>query len=179
MGSRPVRRSAAAAGRELSDLRAIPWVFAWSQTRANIPGWFGLGSALAAVEDKQVLRDAYDQWPLFAALIDIAEMSLAKSNHHLAARFLALGGRPDITDRILTEMELTIDQVLAVLGQDHLLEHKLVLGSAIALRAPYVDALSELQLRALTEMHANGDGHWRHLLLLTVNGLAAGLQNTG
>lgn len=179
MGSRPVRRSAATSGRELSDLRAIPWVFAWSQTRANIPGWYGLGTALAAIDDIDLLRDAYARWPLFASLIDIAEMSLAKSHHDLAAQFLALGGRPDITQRILTEMDLTVAKVLEVLGQNHLLEHKRVLGSAIALRAPYVDALSHLQLRALTAMRAGGDEDWRRLLLLTVNGLAAGLQNTG
>ena len=179
MGSRPVRRSAATSGRELSDLRAIPWVFAWSQTRANIPGWYGLGTGLAEVADLDLLRQAYAQWPVFASLIDIAEMSLAKSHRGLAARFLALGGRPDITDRILAEMDLTMTQVLAVLDQDHLLQHKQVLGSAIALRAPYVDALSQLQLRALTQMRAGGDEDWRRLLLLTVNGLAAGLQNTG
>jgi len=179
MGSRPVRRSAATAGRELSDLRAIPWVFAWSQTRANIPGWYGLGTALAEVADVDLLRQAYAGWPLFASLIDIAEMSLAKSHRDLAAHFLALGGRPDIADRILGEMDLTISQVLTVLDQDELLEHKQVLGSAIALRAPYVDALSQLQLRALTQMRAGDQEDWRRLLLLTVNGLAAGLQNTG
>lgn len=179
MGSRPARRSAATSGRELSDLRAIPWVFAWSQTRANIPGWYGLGTGLAQVADLDLLRQAYAEWPVFASLIDIAEMSLAKSHRGLAARFLALGGRPDIADRILHEMDLTVAQVLAVLDQDHLLQHKRVLGSAIALRAPYVDALSQLQLRALTQMRTGGDEDWRRLLLLTVNGLAAGLQNTG
>jgi phosphoenolpyruvate carboxylase len=179
MGSRPVRRSAATSGRELSDLRAIPWVFAWSQTRANIPGWYGLGTGLAAVDDLDLLRQAYDQWPLFASLIDIAEMSLAKSNGDLAGRFLALGRRPDITERILAELELTQSWVLQVLQQDRLLAHKQVLGSAIALRAPYVDALSELQLAALTHVRAGGGDQWRRLLLLTVNGLAAGLQNTG
>ena len=178
MGSRPVRRSAATSGRELSDLRAIPWVFAWAQTRANIPGWYGLGTALADVGDLDLLRRAYEQWPLFASLIDIAEMSLAKSHHDLAGQFLALGGRPDITDAVLTEMDLTKAMVLQILDQEHLLEKKRVLGSAIALRAPYVDALSELQLRALTAMRG-GDEDWRRLLLLTVNGLAAGLQNTG
>jgi phosphoenolpyruvate carboxylase len=157
MGSRPVRRSAAASGRELSDLRAIPWVFAWSQTRANIPGWYGLGTGLAGVDDLDLLREAYDQWPLFASLIDIAEMSLAKSNADLAGRFLALGDRPDITERILDELALTVSWVLQVLQQDRLLERKQVLGSAIALRSPYVDALSELQLAALTKVRA-GDG---------------------
>jgi phosphoenolpyruvate carboxylase len=179
MGSRPVRRSAATSGRELSDLRAIPWVFAWSQTRANIPGWYGLGTGLSAVNDLDLLRLAYAQWPLFTSLIDIAEMSLAKSHRDLAARFLALGGRTDITDRILAEMDLTVSLVLQVLEQDRLLERKVVLGSAIAMRAPYVDALSELQLAALTHVRAGGGDEWRRLLLLTVNGLAAGLQNTG
>jgi len=179
MGSRPARRSAATSGRELSDLRAIPWVFAWSQTRANIPGWYGLGTGLAAVDDVDVLRQAYAQWPLFASLIDIAEMSLAKSHRDLAARFLALGGRPDIAERILGEMDLTVALVLEVLDQERLLQRKEVLGSAIAMRAPYVDALSELQLAALTHVRSGGGDQWRRLLLLTVNGLAAGLQNTG
>ena len=179
MGSRPARRSAATSGRELSDLRAIPWVFAWSQTRANVPGWYGLGTGLAAVGDVDLLRRAYAQWPLFASLIDIAEMSLAKSHRDLARRFLALGGRPDITELIVSQMDLTVDLVLQVLDQERLLEHKQVLGSAIALRSPYVDALSTLQLAALTQVRAGDEDVWRRLLLLTVNGLAAGLQNTG
>jgi phosphoenolpyruvate carboxylase len=180
LGSRPVRRSGASSGRSLSDLRAIPWVFAWSQTRANIPGWFGLGSALAAIEDTDMLSEAYRTWPLFTALIDIAEMSLAKSNRSLAEGFLDLAGRPDITEAVLTELDLSVEQVLRVLHQGHLLQHKKVLGSAIALRGPYVDALSQLQLRALREVRAaSGTGDWHRLLLLTVNGAAAGLQNTG
>jgi len=188
LGSRPVRRSGASSGRDLADLRAIPWVFAWAQSRANIPGWFGLGSGLSAVGDADLLRAAYQQWPLFAALIDVAEMSLAKTNRDLAHSFLRLGGRPDITDRILAELDLTQQAVLGVLDQSTLLQHKNVLRSAVELRAPYVDALSRLQLRALTELHTPQDTgtpapgvseRWRRLLLLTVNGAAAGLQNTG
>jgi phosphoenolpyruvate carboxylase len=189
LGSRPVRRSGAASGRDLADLRAIPWVFAWAQTRANIPGWYGLGSGLMAVGDDELLRNAYRDWPLFAALIDVAEMSLAKTHRALAAGFLSLGGRPDITERILAELDLTLEKVLAVLDQSEPLEHKGVLRSAVAMRAPYVDALSRLQLRALTALHADGahgvaePDHDREslnrLLLLAVNGAAAGLQNTG
>jgi phosphoenolpyruvate carboxylase len=188
LGSRPVRRSGASSGRDLADLRAIPWVFAWAQSRANIPGWFGLGSGLSAVGDADLLRAAYQQWPLFAALIDVAEMSLAKTNRDLAHSFLRLGGRPDITDRILAELDLTQQAVLGVLDQSTLLQHKNVLRSAVELRAPYVDALSRLQLRALTELHTPQETatpapgvseQWRRLLLLTVNGAAAGLQNTG
>lgn len=188
MGSRPVRRSGASSGRDLADLRAIPWVFAWAQSRANIPGWYGLGSGLTAVGDADLLRAAYQQWPLFAALIDVAEMSLAKTNRDLASSFLRLGGRPDITERILAELDLTQRAVLGVLDQSSLLQHKKVLRSAVELRAPYVDALSRLQLRALTELRSTRGTtdptpgaveQWRRLLLLTVNGAAAGLQNTG
>ena len=187
LGSRPVRRSGASGGRDLADLRAIPWVFAWAQARANIPGWFGLGSGLAAVADHDELRAAYKEWPLFAALIDVAEMSLAKTNRDLAQGFLSLAGRPDITERILAELDLTMQAVLGVLDQSTLLQRKQVLRSAVEMRAPYVDALSRLQLRALTELHTSrthpappgGAEPWRRLLLLTVNGAAAGLQNTG
>ncbi len=188
MGSRPVRRSGASSGRDLADLRAIPWVFAWAQSRANIPGWYGLGSGLAAVGDADLLRAAYQQWPLFAALIDVAEMSLAKTHRDLATSFLQLSGRPDITERILAELDLTQRAVLDVLDQSTLLQRKNVLRSAVELRAPYVDALSRLQLRALTELRTARDttnpspgaiDQWHRLLLLTVNGAAAGLQNTG
>ena len=75
--TRPARRSAA---RGLDDLRAIPWVFAWTQTRVNLPGWYGLGSGLAAVDDLEALHTAYKEWPLFASLLDNAEMSLAKTD---------------------------------------------------------------------------------------------------
>jgi phosphoenolpyruvate carboxylase len=164
-------------------------VFAWAQTRANIPGWFGLGTGLASVGDEELLRTAYREWPLFAALIDVAEMSLAKTHRALAAGFLSLGGRPDVTERILAELDLTLAQVLNVLQQRELLEHKRALAASVSVRAPYVDALSRLQPRALTELHGgpsaagaeNSDAReeWGRLLLLSVNGSAAGLQNTG
>ena len=186
LGSRPARRSGATEGRDLSDFRAIPWVFAWAQIRANVPGWYGLGSGLDAVGDIDRLRAAYREWPLFASLIDIAEMSLAKANRQLAESFLTLGGRPDITAAVLTEFDLTRRTVLATLGQDELLQHKPQLRTRIALRAPDIDALSHLQLRALRLLRDKGaetDTHtkeqWGRVLLLTVNGAAAGLQNTG
>ncbi|MFN8075624.1 MAG: phosphoenolpyruvate carboxylase [Kineosporiaceae bacterium] len=187
LGSRPARRSGATSGRDLSDFRAIPWVFAWSQTRANVPGWFGLGSGLAAVGDIHQLRAAYREWPIFGTLIDVAEMSLAKTNRHLAELFLSLGQRDDITQMLLAEYDLTYRQVLEVLEQDHMLERKPQLRTAVALRAPFVDALSHLQLRALRVLRGtNGSApdattreDWGRVLLLTVNGAAAGLQNTG
>ena len=183
MGSRPVRRSGAQSGRDLADLRAIPWVFAWAQTRANVPGWFGLGSALASVGDLRLLRTAAREWPLFSALLDVAEMSLAKSDRGLAEQFLSLGGSPEITERVLHEMDLTRTWLLDVLEQDELLVREPALRGAVAMRSRYVDALSVLQLRALREMRAAGDEErqaaWRRVLLMAVNGVAAGLRNTG
>ncbi|WP_110181238.1 phosphoenolpyruvate carboxylase [Nocardioides solisilvae] len=183
MGSRPVRRSGADVGRDLADLRAIPWVFAWSQTRANVPGWFGLGSALAAVGDVALLREAAREWPLLGALLEVAEMSLAKSDRRLAERFLALGGSEEVTRRVLDEMDLTRRWLLDVLDQDELLAREPGLARAVAMRTGYVDALSVVQLRALRELRAATDeasqAAWRRVLLVAVNGVAAGLQNTG
>jgi phosphoenolpyruvate carboxylase len=183
LGSRPARRPGAGP-RTLADLRAIPWVFAWSQTRCNLTGWYGLGSGLGAVGDVDALRAAYRDWPLFTAFIDNAEMSLAKTDRGVAEGYLALGGRPELVERILAELDLSSGLVLEVLQQDRLLQRRRVLGAAVDLRNPYVDALSHLQLRALTGLRAGvsdaqDEQRLRHLLLLTVNGVAAGLQNTG
>ena len=175
IGSRPAKRGLLAeADMDLADLRAIPWVFAWSQTRLNLPGWYGLGSGLAAVGDIDRLRDMYRSWPLFGSLMDNAEMSLAKTDRSIASRYLALGGRDDLTMRL----------VLEVTGHDRLLADRLVLSRAVTLRDPYVDALSYLQLRALAALRSAGSDPADHdqlerLLLLSVNGVAAGLQNTG
>jgi phosphoenolpyruvate carboxylase len=200
IGSRPSRRGHGGGPIGLEDLRAIPWVFAWAQTRLNLPGWYGLGSGLAAAawtgipagdsdgaippEGLAGLRRAYREWPLLATLLDNAEMSMAKTDREIAARYLALGGRPDLTERVLAEYDLTRRLVLAVTGHDRLVAGRPVLSRAIVLRDPYVDALSYLQLRALSALRAeDGDATYRaaleRLLLLTVSGIAAGLQNTG
>ena len=212
IGSRPAKRGlaparpGAVATMDLTDLRAIPWVFAWSQTRLNLPGWYGLGSGLAAIagdgagagsgsdgagavggaEGVEVLRRAYREWPLFGVLLDNAAMSLAKTDRLIGARYLALGGRDDLTERVLAEYDLTRRLVLAVTGHDRLLADRHVLARAVALRDPYVDALSYLQLRALAALRGlPGDTpdddreRLERLLLLSVNGVAAGLQNTG
>jgi len=190
IGSRPARRGVAAVT-GLDDLRAIPWVFAWAQTRVNLPGWFGLGSGLAAAGAGEGgaesdgglpgLQDAYRNWPLLSVLLDNAEMSLAKTDRRIAARYLALGGREDLTTMVLDEYDLTRRLVLRVTGHDRLLADRRVLSRAVALRDPYVDALSLLQLRALTALRGGADERERleRLLLLTAGGIAAGLQNTG
>jgi phosphoenolpyruvate carboxylase len=195
MGSRPARRDGAGTGGPagLDDLRAIPWVFAWAQTRLNLPGWYGLGSGLAAVTGTgpglRETRRAYQGWPLLTVLFDNAEMSLAKTDRRIGARHLALGGRDDLAGVVLAEYNLTRRLLLEVTGHDRLLAGRPVLSRAVTLRDPYVDALSYLQLRALTalralpgqadEVTAAEREQLRRLLLLSVNGVAAGLQNTG
>ncbi len=181
LGSRPSRRKSTAS---LEDLRAIPWVFAWTQTRVNLPGWYGLGSGLAAVDDPEELREAYKSWPLFAALLDNAEMSLAKTDRAIAERYLALGDRDDLKNAVLEEYDRTRSLVLDLTGHTRLLENRNVLSRAVELRNPYVDALSHLQLRALQELRAGIQDdtqreHVEDLLLLAAGGVAAGLQNTG
>ena len=182
LGSRPARRGLSV--ESLEDLRAIPWVFAWSQARINLAGWFGLGTALDAVGDAEVLRRAYDEWPLFRTVIDNVGMSLAKADERIARRYLDLGDRGDLADLVAEEMRLTTDWVVRITGGDGLLANKPVLQRAVKMRSPYVDALSLLQLRALRTLRT-GDvseadlAPWQRLLLLSVSGVSAGLQNTG
>jgi phosphoenolpyruvate carboxylase len=200
IGSRPPRRGTGAAPgpADLAELRAIPWVFAWAQTRLNLPGWYGLGSGLAAVAGGpgglDEARAAYQGWPVVTVLLDNAEMSLAKTDRRMAARHLGLGGRDDLTAQVLAEYDLTRRLLLEVTGHGRLLAGRPVLSRAVALRDPYVDALSYLQLRALAGLRAGPGGaapaaggaaatgerdQLERLLLLAVNGVAAGLQNTG
>src|SRR5215469_2368132 len=190
IGSRPARRGGGSVT-DLAELRAIPWVFAWAQTRLNLPGWYGLGSGLAAVFAEpgglDEARQAYQGWPLLTVLLENAEMSLAKTDRRMAARHLALGGRDDLSVLVLAEYDLTRLLLLEVTGHERLLANRPVLSRAVTLRDPYVDALSYLQLRALAGLRAApGEGaaaeqrdQLERLLLLSVNGVAAGLQNTG
>ncbi|GAA3711476.1 phosphoenolpyruvate carboxylase [Zhihengliuella alba] len=185
IGSRPAKRGLSV--ESLEDLRAIPWNFAWSQARINLTGWYGLGSALEAVGDAELLRAAYAEWPLFRALIDNIEMSLAKTDRRIAERYLALGDRDDLAALVLEELDLTTKWVLEITGQERLLQDHRVLGRAVELRNPYVDALSLLQLRALRTLRSDAVEELdeaalrdqRNLLLITLKGVAAGLQNTG
>lgn len=186
LGSRPARRGLSV--ESLEDLRAIPWVFAWTQARINLAGWFGLGTALEAVGDEARLAEAYRDWPLLRTMIDNVAMSLAKTDERIARRYLALGDRDDLAQLVLDELALTREWVIRLTGGGGLLENKPILQRAVALRSPYVDALSLLQLRALRELRAadsvpaegsGADEEQRRLLLLSVSGVAAGLQNTG
>ncbi|MGH7877286.1 MAG: phosphoenolpyruvate carboxylase [Candidatus Dormibacteraceae bacterium] len=184
IGSRPVRRSG---GQDLADLRAIPWGFAWTQNRCNLPGWYGLGAGMDAVASAYGpvrLNEMRSDWPFFASLLDNAEMSLAKSDPMIAGLYLSLGGRPDLVAMVRLEYSRTRRLLLEVLGSGRLLEQHPVLRQAVDLRNPYVDALSLLQIRFLRELRSRRSAgadtaRLEHLVLLTVNGVAAGLQNTG
>ncbi|WP_262492139.1 phosphoenolpyruvate carboxylase [Microbacterium sp. ANT_H45B] len=183
LGSRPARRGLSV--ESLEDLRAIPWVFAWTQARINLAGWFGLGTALAAVGDEARLTEAYRDWPLLHTMIDNVAMSLAKTDERIARQYLALGDRDDLAQLVLDEMTLTREWVVRLTGGVGLLENKPILQRAVQLRTPYVDALSLLQLRALRALRdpdaasGSGAGDEQKRLLLSVSGVAAGLQNTG
>lgn len=182
LGSRPARRGLSV--ESLEDLRAIPWVFAWTQARINLAGWFGLGAALEAVGDEPLLQQAYQEWPLFRTLIDNVAMSLAKTDDRIALHYLELGDRDDLAALVRDEMRLTRDWVIRITGGTELLGNKPVLQRAVKMRSPYVDALSLLQLRALRALREAPEGapvdpELQRLLLLSVSGVAAGLQNTG
>ena len=182
IGSRPAKRGLGA--KSLDDLRTIPWIFSWSQARINLAAWYGLGTACERVGSLERLREAYTEWPLFSTFIDNVEMSLSKVDERIARLYLALGGREDLAEKVLAEMELTRRWVLAIVGDEWPLQHRRVLGPVIRMRLPFVNVLSVTQALALRRLRA-GDltpeqrDRLTYLILCTVSGVAAGLQNTG
>ena len=184
MGSRPAKRGLGAVS--LDDLRAIPWIFSWSQARINLAAWYGLGSACEACGDLDLLRRAYAEWPLFETFIDNIEMSLAKTDARIAQLYLNMGDREDLTKMVLDEMELTRKWVLDIVGNEWPLQSRSVLGPVVRMRLPFVNVLSLMQVRALAELCLSVDElseddtkRFTYLVLCTVSGVAAGLQNTG
>ena len=186
IGSRPAKRGLGA--KSLDDLRTIPWIFSWAQARINLAAWYGLGTACEQFGDLNTLRQAYEEWPLFSTFIDNIEMSLAKTDERIAKMYLALGDREDLNKKVLDEMELTRKWVLKIVGDEWPLQHRHVLGQAIRIRSPYVDALSVTQVLALRSLRKKVDKeelthgqkeNYTYLILCTVSGVAAGLQNTG
>jgi phosphoenolpyruvate carboxylase len=191
LGSRPARRG----GDEpsLESLRAIPWVFAWAQSRTNLPAWFGVGTALATYADRhrdgrRHLADAHRDWAFFRSLIDNVELGLAIADPMLAARYAGLAGDDPsmrrIADAIEAERRRTTAEVATLTGAERLLETSPRLRRSIDLRTPYVDVLSVLQVHALERLRGGGmDAEERRateeLLQLSVSGVAAGLQHTG
>ncbi|QCU72347.1 phosphoenolpyruvate carboxylase [Luteimonas yindakuii] len=182
IGSRPSRRRDGGVG----NLRAIPWVFAWSQNRSGLTGWYGVGTALArGIEAWGLgpLQEMARDWPFFAATLDDIEMLLAKSDLDIFERYSRLAGElhGPMFDDIAGEFTRTRDAILAIKGRDELLADDYRLGLSIRLRNPYVDPISLLQVELLRRWRADGstDDATLRALIATVNGIAAGIQNTG
>jgi phosphoenolpyruvate carboxylase len=186
IGSRPASRRGDALG--IADVRAIPWVFSWMQSRCNLPGWFGLGTALARA-DSGCLHEISRGWAFLRAVLDNAEMSLLKADMDIAALYAGLvSDRPladQIFGRIRGEYERSRDAILAITGRAALMDGDPVIQRSVQLRNPYVDPLNYVQvemlrrLRALADPEAAEAEPLREVVVLTINGIAAGLRNTG
>ena len=200
LGSRPARRTASA---RVEDLRAIPWVFSWTQNRHGLPGWFGFGSAVSEFVSKArhgaddawiTLGAMYRDWPFFRSLVDNAQLSLGRADFAVAHMYAGLAEpevRAAIFPLIAREWQATAEAIKRVTGQPALLANSPVLQRSVRLRNPYVDPITSVQVALLREWHAarradaqastNATAVMRvgPVLALTINGIAAGLQSTG
>jgi phosphoenolpyruvate carboxylase len=202
IGSRPTKRKSSPA---LADLRAIPWVFSWTQSRVNLPSWYGVGTALASwVEGADgangeaekasrlaELTEMYQNWPFFRTVLDNVQMGLLKGDMAIASLYAELTDeetRAEVFTDLQEEYECTKGMVLAVTGYAELLENESWLQRSIKLRNPYVDPMNYIQVAALEQLREQPDGPTadtsraealREAVLLSMNGVAAGLQNTG
>jgi phosphoenolpyruvate carboxylase len=190
LGSRPTFRRAT---QSVTDLRAIPWVFSWMQSRFNFPGWYGLGSALAPVikrgrAGRELLREMHAQWPFFQTLIDNAQLTMRKADMGIARLYASLVTDARVRQKILAILEAefarTEEAILVVTGQRQLLGKEAVLRKSIELRNPYIDPLNYLQVEMLRRLRAGGlekatEDSTRAVVELTINGISGGLKNTG
>jgi phosphoenolpyruvate carboxylase len=181
IGSRPASRTKSD---RIEDLRAIPWVFSWAQTRVMLPGWYGVGAALDAFPDKGLLRAMAERWPFFRATLDNLEMVLAKSDMGIAERYLALVEDRDSGDAIFARIRdgwhRTCEGVLSTTGQSRLLEGNPGLDASVRLRLPYIEPLNLLQIE-LIRRHRGGetDGRVADGIQLSINAIATALRNSG
>jgi len=189
IGSRPTRRKG---GARMEDLRAIPWVFAWNQTRIGLPGWYGLGAALRARLDdpdgRGQLQAMYAEWPFFRTLVDNAQASLRQADLIVARRYatLASDDQRELVENLIAEHQRTESAVLEVTGQDELLDNEAWLQRSVRRRNPYIDPLNFLQVELLRRLRQSGDAApgddpqaLRRAIALSMSGIAAGLRNTG
>ncbi len=184
IGSRPSKRGLGA--KSLDDLRSIPWIFAWSQARINLAAWYGLGTACESFGDLARLREAYARWPLFTTFINNIETTLAKTDASIAQMYLSLGDRPDLAEQALAELDLTKRWVLDIVESDQPLDNNKELREFVNRHLPFVNVMSLGQVLALRKLRKQAseltdeehDGYL-YLLLCTVAGVSAGVQNTG
>jgi len=188
IGSRPVSRRKSD---RIEDLRAIPWVFSWMQSRHTLPGWFGLGSALEEFAEADpnhlhLLRTMYRHWPFFTTLLDNAQMIMLKADMNIARAYAGLVPDQQLAARIFQQIEnefrRTERMICQITEQNDLLAHQPVLQRAIRQRNPYIDPLSFIQIELLKRLRAAPPEEQVELetvLLMSINGIAAGLKNTG
>jgi phosphoenolpyruvate carboxylase len=182
IGSRPTARQAT---RSIQTLRAIPWVFSWSQSRAMVPGWYGFGSAVEnGGAPLSQLAELYQNWPFFQAMLANMEMVLAKADLGIASRYAALVEDKALADHVFSairaEWDRTHGALLAITGQSHLLENNPDLAAIIRSRLPYIDPLNHIQIELIRRRRQGDDSETvRHGIHLSINGVAAGLRNTG
>jgi phosphoenolpyruvate carboxylase len=187
IGSRPASRKQT---QSIEDLRAIPWVFSWAQCRLMLPGWYGFGTAVKAwlaahpADGMSVLRAMHGEWPFFQTLLANMDMVLAKSSLAIASRYAALVSDVELREavfrRIRTEWQASVDALLSITGHRTLLEGNPLLARSLHHRLPYLDPLNHVQVELLRR-HRGSDSDERVLrgIQLTINGIAAGLRNTG
>jgi len=186
IGSRPARRNSS---RKLEDLRAIPWVFGWMQSRHAVPAWFGVGHALEQFaargeREEHVLRGMAEVFPLFSDMVRNIELAMAKADFSIARLYASLVDDLDLRERVYMmlaeEFERTRRMILMITGQRELLEHNPVLSRSIRLRNPYVDPMSLIQVELLRrKRRGEQSADLDYALGTTMNGIAAGLHNTG
>jgi phosphoenolpyruvate carboxylase len=186
IGSRPAARSSIGA---VEQIRVIPWVFSWMQSRFNLPGWFSLGSGLNAFADQPLLREMYAGWPFFKTLLDNSEASLLKADMEIAALYVELVTDRNLAARIFgtirNEYDRTRQAVLSISGHQCLMELEPLTQNAVQLRDPYIDPLNYIQVEILGRLRRLSDSDGpdaralREVIVLTINGIAAGLKNTG